>query len=203
MIKSKDRSGYIGASDTKYVIGNWETKTFRNWWLEKLGVSTEHFDNKYTLAGTNYEHKIIDALNIPGIVKDKQIIIGRLRVNLDANTDEKIHEIKTYNYEKGFDLKKHKDYVNQVQVQMYASKIHKAEIDAYGLIEKDYKNYFNEIDLDRLSKHEIEYNEEWLNIEYLPKEQYLEYCLKKQKFPNVEEFNKLKEIKEKRGTNNE
>jgi hypothetical protein len=188
LIKSKDRSGYIGASDTKYVIGNWNTKTFKNWWLEKLGISTEHFDNKYTMAGTNYEHKIIEALNIPNIEMDKQIIVGRLRVNLDANTNKKIHEIKTYNYEKGFDLSKHKDYINQVQVQMYASKIHNAEIDAYGLLEEDYKNYFRDIDKDRLSFHEIEYNEDWINKEYLPKLKYLEECLEKGKFPNKEEL---------------
>ena len=188
MIKSKDRSGYIGASDTKYVVGNWNTKTFVNWWLEKLGFTSEHFDNKYTLAGTNYEHKIIDALNIPNIEKDKQIIIGRLRVNLDANTKTKIHEIKTYNYEKGFDISKHKDYINQVQVQMYASGIHSAEIDAYGLLDSDYKNYFNDIDLERLSFHEIEYNEDWINNEYLPRLNYLEDCLNKGKMPKKEDL---------------
>lgn len=189
MIASKDRSGYIGASDTKFVIGNWKTKTFEKWWLKKLGIDTSHIDNKYTMAGTNYEHKIIDALGIPNIEKDKQIIKGRLRVNLDANTKDKIYEIKTYNYEKGFDINKHKDYINQVQVQMYASDIYKAEIDAYGLIDEDYDNYFNEIDKDRLSVHEIEYNEEWINNEYLPKFKYLEECLENGTFPSEEDFN--------------
>lgn len=188
MIKSKDRSGYIGASDTKFVIGNWETKTFQNWWLEKLGLSKNSFSNKYTEAGNNYEHKIIEALNIPFLEKDRQFIKGRLRVNLDANTENKIHEIKTYNYEKGFDLKKHKDYVNQVQVQMYVSEIHNAEIDAYGLLESDYKNYFNIIDKSRLSKHEIEYDADWIDKEFLPKFNYLEKCLIKQKFPSKGEF---------------
>lgn len=190
MIASKDRSGYIGASDTKFVIGNWKTKTFEKWWLKKIGIDTSHIDNKYTMAGTNYEHKIIDALGISNIEKDKQIIKGRLRVNLDANTEDKIHEIKTYNYEKGFDINKHKDYINQVQVQMYASDIYKAEIDAYGLIDEDYDNYFNEIDKERLSIHEIEYNEEWINNEYLPKFKYLEKCLESGTFPNEEEFKK-------------
>ncbi len=188
MIKNKDRTGYIGASDTKFVIGNWNTKTFRDWWLEKLGVTNRHFGNKFTMAGTNYEHKIIDALNIPSIEKDKQIIIGKLRVNLDANTKEKIHEIKTYQYEKGFDIKKHKDYINQVQVQMYVSGIYSAEIDAYGLLESDYKNYFNEIDLDRLSKHEIEYDKDFINNTYLLRITYLTYCLEKGKFPNIEDM---------------
>lgn len=193
MISNHDRSGYIGASDTKYVIGNWETKTFEKWWLQKIGISNQHFNNKFTSAGTNFEHKIIDSLNIPNIEKDKQIIKGRLRVNLDANISHRIHEIKTYQYEKGFDLKKHKDYVNQVQVQMYASGIHKAEIDAYGLLEEDYDNYFNEIDKDRLSVHEIEYNDQWINEEYLPKEKYLEVCLINGMFPKREEFEKWQE----------
>lgn len=195
MIRSKDRSGYIGASDTKYVVGKWNTKTFKNWWLEKLGLYKNNFSNKYTMAGTNYEHKIIDALNIPLIEKDKQIIIGRLRVNLDANTKEKIHEIKTYYYKKGFDISKHKDYINQVQVQMYASDIHSAEIDAYGLLEEDYKNYFNDIDKERLSIYEVEYNEDWIKTEYLPKLKYLEFCLDKGKFPNIDEFEKENKMK--------
>lgn len=188
MIKTKDRSYYFGASDIKYIVGNWNTKTFKKWWLEKLGIANEKYDNKYTLAGTNYEHKIIDALNIPVIEKDNQFIKDRIRVNLDANTKEKIYEIKTYNFEKGFDIKNHKDYIYQVQVQMYVSKIHKAEIDAYGLLENDYINFFNDIDLKRLSKHEIEYDEEWLKKEYIPKTNYLTECLIKQKFPNKEEF---------------
>lgn len=194
MINNKDRSGYIGASDTKFVVGNWGTKTFKKWWLEKLGLSNNNFNTKYTLAGTNYEHKIIEALNIPLIEKDKQIIVGKLRVNLDANTEKKIHEIKTYAYKSGFDLKKHKDYINQVQVQMYVSNIHKAEIDAYGLLEEDYRNYFNDIDKERLSIHEIEYDEKWIKEVYLPREQYLEECLSLGKMPSQEEFLKKEGI---------
>lgn len=190
MIANKDRSGYIGASDTKYVIGNWKTKTFENWWLKKLGIDTSYISNKYTAAGTNFEHKIIDALNIPNIKKDNQIIKGRLRVNLDANTDTKIYEIKTYQNIKGFDLEKHKDYVNQVQVQMFVSEIYNAEIDAYGLLETDYDNYFNEIDLKRLSKHEIKYDIDFITKTYEPRLIYLSECLEKGKFPNIEEFEK-------------
>lgn len=191
MIRSKDRSGYIGASDTKYVIGNWETKTFKKWWLEKLGLSKNNFSNKYTKAGTYYEHKIVESLNIPLIKLDEQYIYGKIRVNLDANTERKIYEIKTYMYEKGFDIKKHKDYVNQVQVQMYVSEIHNACIVAYGLIDNDYINYFNEIDKERISEYEIEYNEKWIKEEYLPKEKYLEYCLEKQKMPDKEEMKEM------------
>lgn len=186
MIANKDRSGYIGASDTKYVIGNWNTKTFEKWWMKKIGIDTSNFNNKYTSAGTNFEHKIIDALGIPKIEKDKQITKGRLRVNLDANTKDKIHEIKTYIYEKGFDIEKHKDYINQVQVQMYASNIFKAEIVAYGLLEEDYDNYFNKIDKERLSIYEIQYDEKWINEIYLPNYRILEKCLIEGTFPKKE-----------------
>lgn len=188
MISNHDRSGYIGASDTKFVIGNWNTKTFTTWWLQKQGIDTSNYQNKYTLAGTNYEHKIIDFLDIENVEKDKQIINGRLRVNLDANNSNKIYEIKTYQNVKGFDINKHKDYQQQVQVQMFASGIHKAEIVAYGLEPSDYDNYLHDIDSKRISKYEIEYDEKWIYNVYLPRFKYLEKCLIDGRYPNEKEI---------------
>ena len=88
MITNHDRSGYIGASDTDKVIGNWRSKTWEKWWMQKLGINRDHFENEYTKAGTNWEHRILDSLQLPNLEKDKQIIIEdlRLRVNLDGNT---------------------------------------------------------------------------------------------------------------------
>lgn len=193
MIKNKNRSYYIGASDTKYVMMNWNTKTFKKWWLIKLGLDENNYQNKYTKAGTNYEHKIIDALNIPNIEKDKQIIVlERLRINLDANTKNEIHEIKTYNYENGFDINYHKEYIEQVQVQMYGSGIHKAKIDAYGLIEEEYVNYFEEIDLERITSYEIKYDEKWIIEKYLPRITILIKCLKEMRFPTQKEMEMVK-----------
>ncbi|MBQ4263099.1 MAG: hypothetical protein IJB83_02505 [Bacilli bacterium] len=184
MIATNDRSYYIGASDTKYVIGNWKTKTFENWWLEKLGIRKNHFQNKYTLAGTNYEHKILDFIDSEK--KDLQVIKGRLRVNIDGFTKGKIQEVKTYNYEKGFNLSK--DYINQCQIEMYAFDTTDCEIVAYGLEEKDYDNYFRNIDEKRLSKYQIEYDKDFVNITYLPRYNYLEKCLEKGSFPTEEEY---------------
>lgn len=195
MIANQDRSGFIGASDTKFVIGNWNTKTFEKWWLKKIGIDTSNFSNKYTLAGTHFEHKIIDSLNKKNIEKDKQIIKGRLRVNLDANTSRCIYEIKTYRYLTGFEIEKHQDYIDQVQVQMYASGIHKAKIVAYGLEEKDYDNYFSEIKKDRISIFDIPYNEKWIEEVYLPRFKILEECLEKGIFPKKEEFENGKDSK--------
>ena len=197
MIKNKNRSYYIGASDTGCVMMNWNTKTFKKWWLVKLGFDENNFQNKYTLAGTNYEHKIIDALNIPNIEKDNQVIVlGRLRVNLDANTKEEIHEIKTYNWENGFDINSHIDYQHQVQVQMFATGIHKAYINAYGLLEEEYKNFFEDIDYNRLSSYEIKYDEQWVNQKYLPRILILIKCLEESRFPTKKEIELvMKEVK--------
>lgn len=181
MIQSQDRSNYIGASDTSMVVGNWETKSFENWWLEKIGIYKNTFSNEAIKAGNNYEHKILEALEIEGLEMDKQIIIDRLRVNLDGNTKTCIYEVKTHNADKEFKVSK--AYWRQAQVEMYASNIHKLYIVSYDLIEKDYKNYFNKIDKDRLSLHEIEYDEKFINNEYLPKLEILTKCLKEGVFP--------------------
>ena len=181
MISSKDRSQYFGASDTSFIVGNWNTKSFEKWWLVKLGFSTNELTNESIKAGNNYEHKILDSLNIKDLKRDNQIIIDRLRVNLDGNTDNCIYEIKTYNNEKEFKISK--QYWRQVQVQMYVSNIRKAYIVAYGLNKKDYINYFNDIDKNRLKMLPVEYDENFITEEYLPKLNYLTECLKQGKYP--------------------
>lgn len=180
MIADKDRSGYIGASDTGYVMRRWNTKTFEKWWMVKQGFAQESFSSDAMKAGTAYEHKILDALNIPGLEKDKQIIKGRLRVNLDGNTDTKIYEVKTHSAEKTFKVPA--DYRRQVNVQMYAFGVREAEIVAYGLEPEDYDNYFREIDPKRLTHHPIEYDEEFI-AQYVRRKDYLCKCLETGKWP--------------------
>ena len=182
MIESKDRSGYFGASDTDKIIGNYKTATFEKWWMQKIGINRDHFDNKYTLAGTHYERRILESLDIP-MEFDKQIILDdlKLRVNLDGNTEDCIYECKTYRFENGFKMPK--KYINQVQVQMFAFGIHKAKIVVYGLKEEDYDNYFKPIDPERRDVVELTYNEKWINEVYLPKLTYLAECLKEGRFP--------------------
>lgn len=187
MIQSHDRSFYIGASDTSIVVGNWNTKTFENWWLEKLGIYKNNISNEAIKAGNNYEHKILDTLEVEGLEKDKQIIKDRLRVNLDGNTDTCIYEVKTHNSEKEFKVSK--QYWRQAQVEMYASDIHELYIVAYALKENDYQNYFNKIDKERLQFIKVEYDEEFINNEYLPMLEILTKCLKKGVFPCKQQQN--------------
>ena len=180
MIADMDRSGFIGASDVDKVIGNWGTKTFEKWWMQKLGINRDSFSNKFTDAGTHYEHRILESLGIP-MEFDKQIIIGRLRVNLDGNTEDTVFECKTYQFARGFKLPK--KYVQQVQVQMYALGVKKAKIVVYGLEEGDYDNYFHPIDKSRLMVFDIEYDEKWINEVFLPRFRILEQCLIEGRFP--------------------
>ena len=181
MIQNQDRSGYIGASDTSYVVGNWKTKTFEKWWLEKLGIHKNNLANEYTKAGNNYEHKILDFLQIENLEKDKQFIEGKLRVNLDGNTQTCIYEVKTHKEEKEFKVSK--QYWRQAQVEMYASKIHELNIVAYGLKEEDYLNYFNKIDENRVKLIPVEYDEDFIKKEYLPNLEILTECMKEGAFP--------------------
>lgn len=186
MIQDHDRSYYIGASDTIYVIGNWETVSFEKWWGTKSGLYSSDFQNDAMKAGNAYEHKILESLNIPGMEMDKQFIKGRLRVNLDGNTPDRIYEVKTYQCDKKFLLKK--AYRVQVQVEMYGSGIHSAFIVSYGLAKEDYDNFFRDIDLRRLTMYEQPYDEVFINEIYLPRFEYLSHCLNSGIFPSMNEF---------------
>lgn len=182
MIANKDRSGYFGASDTDKIVGNWKTATFEKWWLTKLGILHDDFQNDYLLAGTHYEHRILDALGIP-IEKDKQIIIEdlKLRVNLDGNTEDVIKEVKTHKADKPFSVSK--KYRQQVCVQMFATGFRKADIVAYPLTEKEYRNFLLPIEKDRIKEFSIQYDDDFINIVYLPRLKYLAECLQKGVFP--------------------
>ena len=165
------------------VVGNWATKTFEKWWLEKLGINKNSLKTEAMQTGSNYEHKILDALEIENLEKDKQIIIEdlRLRVNLDGNTNDCIYEVKTCNLKKEFKVSK--QYWRQAQVEMYASKIHKLYIVEYPLNDEDYKNFFNSIEKDRINLIEIQYDEEFIEKEYIPKLNILSKCLKEGVYP--------------------
>lgn len=180
MIKNHDRSGWIGASDTSYVMGSWNTKTFEKWWLVKLGLRTNNFTNIQMQTGTALEHRILDYLGIRR--RDRQIKrwLLRLRVNLDGETEDCIHEVKTYS---GDAFKVSKAYWQQSQVEMYVTG-KKLIINAYRVLPKDYDNWFLPIDGERLSEHPIPYDEEWIRTKYLPRVKYLAKCLRQRRFPD-------------------
>lgn len=185
MIADQDRSGWFGASDTQYIMGNWSTKTFQKWWLQKLGLDSSRFTTRAMNAGTYYEHAILDHIGVPR--KDHQIVIPelKLRVNLDGDGPGRVDEVKTHKAEKEFKVTK--AYWQQVQVQMYAKQrvekvIPTAKIHAYGLTEDDYRNFFNDIDPRRLRAYPIAYDQAFIG-QYLPRLKVLADCLERGVFP--------------------
>ena len=178
MIRSKDRSGWIGASDTAMVMANWSTPTWHKWWATKLGVATSNVTTTAMLAGTHYEHRILDALGVRK--RDRQIKVRRLRlrVNLDGE-DAIIHEVKTHKKEV---FKTSRAYWMQAQVEMFAAR-KPLVIDAYRLTDAEYRNFFLPIDKERLSRHPVEYDAKWIKTKYLPRLRILAACLKRGVFP--------------------
>ena len=181
MISAHDRSYYIGASDTQYVVGNWSTYSFERWYLTKVGMDRMSYSNDAMKAGTAYEHRILESLNLDGLEMDRQVIHGRLRVNLDGNTKDTIYEVKTYMFGKRF--KPSKAYWEQVQVEMYATGLRKAFIVAYALQEDDYRNFYRKIEADRISFHPIDYDDEFITKMYLPRLELIIRCLDDGRFP--------------------
>lgn len=177
MITSQDRSYYIGGSDVEKVIGNWKTKTWLNWWLQKIAIDNSRFDNVYTLAGTHFEHRILESLCIP-MTLDSQFINEdlRLRVNLDGNTEDCNYECKTTKEDINL-FKPPKKYIHQTQVQMFGSGLRKTKLVVYQLEEEDYDNFFRPIDPERLRIFDIPYDEKWVQDIYLPKHLILRDCL--------------------------
>lgn len=182
MISDKDRSGWFGASDTATIMGSWNTETFAKWWAVKLGIATGFRGNAYTCAGTYYEHAILESIGVTRM--DRQILVPEyhLRVNLDGEDDEVISEVKTYVYERGF--KPSKAYIGQVRVQMYVAN-KRGRIVAYGLTDREYKNFFCEIEKARLLFFEIEQDETFIQA-YLRRLKVLSRCLDEGVFPAVE-----------------
>lgn len=185
MIANKDRSGWFGGSDTSYIVGNWQTDSFKKWWLEKLGLRQNDLNTKAMKCGNAYEHKILDCI---GCRKDHQIIIPelKLRVNYDGDRDGTIYEVKTFKVEKGFRVSK--AYWRQAQVEMYAMKTESLYVVAYPLGDAEYRNYFMEIDTDNIQYHKVEYDTDFIETEYLPKLKYLAQCLELRKMPSKEEY---------------
>ena len=185
MIADKSRDGWFGASDVDYVMGNWGTKTFGKWWMQKLGLNTDSFSTTYTNAGTYYEHAVLERIGAPRM--DHQIIIPELllRVNLDGDAPGKIWEIKTHKAEKAY--KPTRTHLRQVNVQMYAKRMVEkvlpdAVIAAYALEEEDYRNFFREIDPARLRTYPVGCDEAFIES-YLPRLEYLAGCLRKGEWP--------------------
>jgi len=167
MIQDRDRSNYFGASDTSMVVGNRKTKTFKNWWCEKLGIGGNDFSTKAMKVGNAYEHRILEYLGLTEDEMDLQIIIPELhfRVNYDGVKDGRIYEVKTY---KADEFKVSKQYWRQAQAEMLAyklmyGKVPELRIVAYRVTDDEYENYFKDITDRQLTMIPVSYDPEFTN----------------------------------------
>lgn len=203
MIHNIDRSGYFGASDSKYIVKkdgsptNHNTETFKGFWSEKLGGASKSLNSTMIKVGNAYEHPILDAID-SDITKDGQIILEKykLRVNYDGYKDGIIYEIKCHKAETEFDMS---NYWWQCQIEMFVYKeMHKqwflppfkklmlvsypVYLDERNAIERgDYSNIV--IDPKRWNMQEIVYDSVSVKGKYLPALKPLVRSLKKGKFP--------------------
>lgn len=185
MIADKDRSWWFGASDTAMIMGNWETATFKKWWLEKLALRTSTLSTKPMKVGSAFEHKILET--VPGVTMDRQILIPELhlRVNYDGDDCRTIYEVKTHKSEK---FRLSKAYRAQAQVEMFAY-VKQLKILAYRLTDEDYANYFRPIDPARLQEIPVAYDEAFIK-QYLPRNEYLGWCMEEGRMPDAKHFAK-------------
>lgn len=183
MIRDENRAGWFGASDTARIMGNWDTLTFRLWWLEKLGIRTNHIRTDAMQAGTAYEHRVLSFIGIARTDRQIRYRILRLRVNLDGEDRGTISEVKTH---KG-DFKVTKAYWQQCQVEMLATG-KKCRIVSYRLTEEEYENFFLPIDQARIGYWPIERDDRFLLYDYLPRLAYLAGCLRRRETPTKEGF---------------
>ncbi len=188
MISDKSRDYYIGASDTHFVMMNFDTKTFQRWWQTKIGAEVMEIESVYTIAGNIYEQRILDEIFVP--YRNEQFIVGQLRVNLDGRTDQEVVEVKT---SKKPYTKVRTDHWQQTQVEMFASCMSRARLVAYEMEEADYE-YIRDIDLDRLKTFTIEYDEEWVLNEYMPRFNYLTFCFNEEVTPSNDGFKEWKGV---------
>lgn len=187
MIANTDRKGWFGASDTKYVIGSFDTKIFKDWWKTKTGETVCNYENIAMKTGTLYEHPIMKTFaelnEIEHLELDKQVINEELllRVNLDANTEDTILECKTTQLHIS-KLNIPRQYIDQVNVQMYATGLRKAYLVFYRVTKEDYEAVENDtildIDATRFYTYKVDYNESWIKDVYLPRLKYLAECLR-------------------------
>lgn len=188
MISVKSRAYWLGASDASRIVGNRKTETWQKWWTEKLGIYAEHFDNRYTLAGTNYEHKILRAVEKDlGIklvldfqIKDEYL---RVRVNYDGIEKESntIYECKTFQSGKKFKVTK--DYWRQAQMEMWKLDTDRLYIVAYPLEEDHYNNYWLDIDSEKIEYHKVERDDKFIDETLLTNIEELAECIRKGVFP--------------------
>lgn len=158
IIDSSDRRRFIGGSDMNYVYGSYGSRSFKDWWGEKVtGVKAYKLGGKYIDTGTLLEASILEELGIDEKYWSIKVIKeGTISgVNTDAFEydidDPIIHEVKTAGIEKagkwmmGYSLPI--GYRRQVYHAMWVCGCRRGKIHVLGIKDDEYDNPFA-IDMD-------------------------------------------------------
>src|SRR5690625_7986175 len=95
---TSDRHLYIGGSEANMLYLNYETKTFKNWWSNKLTeLPQDYFTNKAMSVGTILEHDILDlyeSVNQVKGIREESKVKGIARANTDYILGDKVSDVK-------------------------------------------------------------------------------------------------------------
>jgi len=150
MIDQRNVYGYIGGSDANRIYGSFETKTFREFWGERLtGIKLNEFNTNDTAVGNIMEHRIMDEVGIPLEYRDKFVkkegtMAG---INTDALTPEAYEEIKTalpkylYKWVNGKAISI--NYRRQIEHGLYVTGRNLGRLHVLPMTEQEKKNPFN------------------------------------------------------------
>src|SRR5690625_21257 len=187
---TKDRELYIGGSEANYLYMNYNTKTFKNWWAQKLsGIPQGSYSNRNMEVGTILEDGILDLYEKINNVKGERglsKVKGIARGNTDYILNDKVIDVKATNsaYEWFLGGTVPINYRRQLIHYCYVFGLNKASILAYQVDDSLLVNPFQELDESNLFEIEVDITTEKITQHDLLLD-YFEKCRNENKFPEV------------------
>lgn len=187
---TSDRWRYVGGSEANMIYMNYNTKTFKKWWSNKLaGLPEREFNNKRMSVGTILEHDIIDLYeqknNVVGI-REASKVKGIARANTDYILGDKVSDVKAT--EKAFEWFLNErvpiNYKRQLIHYMYVFELNKASIIAYQVDDELLNEPFQELNENKLFEIPVKITEKDIT-EHKKRLDYLEHCRDMNVFPEV------------------
>lgn len=185
-----NRGSYIGGSEANLIYMGYGTKTFRNWWTQKLlGVHLPSHSNRNMLVGTILEHEIIDLYEKVNNVKgqrEQTKTKGIARANTDYILDDKVIDVKASKSAHEWVLSGTVPiaYRRQLIHYCYVFGLKKASIIAYQVDDSLLVNPFQELDESNLFEIEVNIMDSKI-IAHRQKLDYLTECREKNIYPEV------------------
>ena len=146
--------GYIGGSDAARVHGGWETKTFKDFWSERLtGLKLKSFNTIHTVAGNIMEGYILEAVGVDkcywNYFKHREGTIAG--INTDAFDGSVYHEAKNILLEEAskwvFGYNIPSVYVYQIQHGLYVLDVDLVKFHVCMVTQKEKENPFSVTDV--------------------------------------------------------